>query len=101
MEAISNAQDMIIDMAANDTNLDVEAMAEGVSEVLHNLTSTTGLTADLTGTSAVWGLAACILALVSFLVSAVLGLWRFWAFTVWPRLHPDEPKELPSWFPCE
>ncbi|KAL9095448.1 MAG: hypothetical protein Q9165_002319 [Trypethelium subeluteriae] len=26
-------------------------------------------------------------------------VWRLWAFTVKPALHPDEPKELPYWIP--
>ncbi|KAL9124010.1 MAG: hypothetical protein Q9217_006617 [Psora testacea] len=88
-------------MASNETRLNVQTMVEGVSQVLDNLTLTPNSKANLTGSSATWGLAACILALVSFLVTLVLGLWRFWAFTIRPRLHPDEPKELPSWFPCE
>ena len=34
----------------------------------------------------------------------VLGLWfawRFWRFTVQPRFHPQEPKELPYAIPCK
>ncbi|KAL9078126.1 MAG: hypothetical protein Q9157_002953 [Trypethelium eluteriae] len=27
------------------------------------------------------------------------SVWRLWAFTVKPALHPDEPKELPYWIP--
>lgn len=32
----------------------------------------------------------------------VLGLlvWRFWRFTVSPKIHPNDPKELPYWIPC-
>ena len=40
---------------------------------------------------------ACIL----FLCSTVLVIWRLWAFTIKPALHPDEPKGLPYWIPCE
>lgn len=27
------------------------------------------------------------------------ALWRLWKFTVYPALHPREPKELPYWIP--
>ena len=36
---------------------------------------------------------ACVSALASWL------LWRLWAFTIQPRLRPEEPKELPYWIP--
>ena len=26
-------------------------------------------------------------------------LWRFWAFTIAPMLHPESPKRFPYWFP--
>ncbi len=27
------------------------------------------------------------------------AIWRGWRFTIYPMLHPDEPKELPYLFP--
>jgi hypothetical protein len=32
----------------------------------------------------------------------VLGLlvWRFWRFTLSPKIYPNDPKELPYWIPC-
>lgn len=30
-----------------------------------------------------------------------LLLWRLWTFTILPKLHPSEPRELPYWIPCE
>lgn len=36
----------------------------------------------------------------ALLLSGV-ALWRFWRFTVYPALHPQEPKELPYWIPSE
>lgn len=39
----------------------------------------------------IWFLAVVLLPLL---------LWRLWKFTIRPRLHPDEPKELPYWIPC-
>jgi hypothetical protein len=35
-----------------------------------------------------------------FTALSVLLSWRLWRFTIRPRLHPDEPKELPYWIPC-
>ena len=28
-----------------------------------------------------------------------LLLWRLWTFSIFPATHPDDPKELPYWFP--
>lgn len=43
-----------------------------------------------------------LFALVSVLVS-LLGLvaWHFWSFTIYPALHPGEPRPLPYWVPCD
>ncbi|KAI0381915.1 putative cytochrome p450 [Hypomontagnella monticulosa] len=32
------------------------------------------------------------------LVTALL-VWRLWRFTISPKIHPDDPKELPYWIP--
>jgi hypothetical protein len=39
---------------------------------------------------------------VSFplLIIMLLMLWRFYMFTVRPRLYPLEPVTLPYWIPC-
>ncbi|KAF2652996.1 hypothetical protein K491DRAFT_706121 [Lophiostoma macrostomum CBS 122681] len=37
---------------------------------------------------------------VIFTALGLLLSWRFWRFTLRPRLHSDEPKELPYWIPC-
>lgn len=29
------------------------------------------------------------------------AVWRFWRFTLYPMLHPDEPKELPYLIPSK
>ncbi|CAI6285269.1 unnamed protein product [Periconia digitata] len=34
-----------------------------------------------------------------FTALSLLLSWRFWRFSIRPRLNPDEPKELPSWIP--
>lgn len=34
------------------------------------------------------------------LMTALL-LWRLWTFTIYPWLHPKEPKEVPYWIPCK
>ena len=31
----------------------------------------------------------------------VVLVWRFWKFSLKPALHPEDPKELPYWIPCE
>ncbi|KAH3961190.1 hypothetical protein HBI56_209870 [Parastagonospora nodorum] len=36
---------------------------------------------------------------ISFIALSLLLSWRLWRFTIRPRLHPDEPKELPYWIP--
>lgn len=37
-----------------------------------------------------------------FLSVAIAWLtWGVWTFTIHPALHPDEPKQLPYWIPCE
>lgn len=33
-------------------------------------------------------------------LTVVWAVWRCWRFTVYPMLHPDEPKELPYLIPC-
>ncbi|KAF4634182.1 hypothetical protein G7Y89_g3925 [Cudoniella acicularis] len=45
---------------------------------------------DLAEIKQVWGVAVVVVALL---------LWRFWRFTLRPRFHPDDPKELPYWIP--
>jgi hypothetical protein len=35
-----------------------------------------------------------------FTALSLLLSWRLWRFTIRPRLHPQEPKELPYWIPC-
>ncbi|KAK0710021.1 cytochrome P450 [Lasiosphaeria miniovina] len=35
------------------------------------------------------------------LLSTALIIWRLWKFTLYPILHPTEPKELPSWIPSK
>ena len=32
-------------------------------------------------------------------LSLAVLLWRVWSFNVRPRLHPDEPKDIPYWTP--
>ena len=39
--------------------------------------------------------------LICVTLTVVLLLWRFWTFTILPALHPNEPKEVPYWIPCE
>ncbi|KAK0747393.1 putative cytochrome p450 [Apiosordaria backusii] len=34
-----------------------------------------------------------------FCVLLVWAVWRCWKFTIYPKLHPDEPKELPYLIP--
>ncbi|KAI2610572.1 putative cytochrome p450 [Hypoxylon sp. NC1633] len=36
---------------------------------------------------------------VSALLSAAWAIWRAWRFTIYPILHPNEPKELPYSIP--
>lgn len=37
-----------------------------------------------------------------FLLTLVAwAVWRFWKFTLYPKLHPDEPLELPYSIPCK
>lgn len=31
----------------------------------------------------------------------VVLVWRFWKFSLKPAFHPEDPKELPYWIPCE
>lgn len=33
--------------------------------------------------------------------SVFWATWRFWRFTLYPMLHPDEPKELPYLLPSK
>lgn len=33
--------------------------------------------------------------------TVVLVFWRVWKFHLRPSLHPEDPKELPYWVPCE
>ncbi|CAD6446126.1 2e5bed58-8b25-417b-ab5c-118505115baa [Sclerotinia trifoliorum] len=40
-----------------------------------------------------------VLVVLLLLPSTTLVLWRLWAFTIKPILHPSEPKELPYWIP--
>lgn len=35
------------------------------------------------------------------LVLETWTIWRFWKFTIYPKLHPDEPLELPYLVPCK
>lgn len=38
---------------------------------------------------------------ICLVLPLVLLFWRFWRFTVLPFIRPNEPQELPYWFPCE
>ena len=40
-------------------------------------------------------------ALVCVLTAIALFGWRYWRFTIWPLLYPNEVQELPYWIPCE
>jgi hypothetical protein len=36
---------------------------------------------------------------VLVIIVLVWAVWRSWRFTIYPKLHPDEPKELPYLIP--
>ncbi|MCJ1466039.1 hypothetical protein MMC07_004658 [Pseudocyphellaria aurata] len=38
-----------------------------------------------------------LLAVAGF--SLFLGIWRWWKFSILPRLHPKDPREIPYWIP--
>lgn len=42
-----------------------------------------------------------LLVIVTAISIVFLLLWRLFRFTLLPILHPNEPKELPHWFPSE
>ena len=48
-----------------------------------------------------WSECCLLLFFVAVIVLVGLLLWRFGAFTVVPLLHPNQPKEVPYWIPCE
>lgn len=35
------------------------------------------------------------------LIGFVWAIWRCWRFTIYPKLHPDEPRELPYLIPSK
>jgi hypothetical protein len=42
---------------------------------------------------------ASTLTLIPLCLLSLLLLWRLWRFTILPRFHIHEPKELPYWTP--
>lgn len=71
--------------------IDCDMFSESIQHVLAELiVRFKNLSAEQSSAVAVF--ASCVVLLLT---------WRIWTFTIIPRLHPYEPKELPYWVPCK